>query len=197
MKKLIFALCLFCSTAAMAQIEVGLKGGAMLTNTEVVNTDTLPGTDPRLSFLLGGYMNIPLSSRFSMQPELLYANKGGKNLYRHYINLPLMLQYKVTDRFKVEAGPEIGYLLGTSSRFVFGSSIRSYETINEFDLGINIGANYTLTDRLNIGLRYNYGIYDTYEPPQRFSFGSNISELPDYNVQNRSLQLSVGWKLGR
>lgn len=194
MKKLIFsfALLVFLSSAATAQVQFGLKAGAMWSNTTVIDADSLSGTDAKVSYLLGGFLNIPINSKFSVQPELLYANKGNENFNRHYINLPIMLQYNVIDRLKIEVGPEIGYLLGSSS-----GNTRSYDT-KDLDIGINLGVSYDILDKLNIGLRYNMGIIDTHEfQTSRFGFGSDPENLPNYNVQNRTLQLSVGWKLGR
>lgn len=198
MKKLIFSFALIAllSSAATAQVKFGLKAGAMLSNTTVIDADSLPGTDAKVSYLLGGFMNIPINSKFSVQPELLYANKGGGNIYRHYITLPVMLQYKVIDKLKVEVGPEIGYLLGAYSGSSFGN-VRSSDT-KDLDIGINVGVSYDVLDRLSVGLRYNMGIIDTHKfQTSRFGFGSDPENLPNYNVQNRTLQLSVGWKLGK
>ncbi|MEK6481780.1 porin family protein [Catalinimonas sp. 4WD22] len=204
MKKLIFsfALLVFLSSAATAQVKFGLKAGAMWSNIATIAPDSLSGLGPeKLSYLVGGFMNIPINAKFSVQPELLYANKGWKNFYRHYINLPLMLQYKITDRLKIEAGPEVGYLLGATSGSMFSNFYnRTHNYTSDFDLAINIGASYDLTDRLNIGLRYNHGVLDSYKfETSRFSFSdTNLADFfSDYNIQNRTLQLSVGWKLGK
>jgi len=194
MKKLIFSLVLLTllSSAAMAQVEFGLKAGAMLSNTKVIDADSLPGTDAKVSFLMGGFLNIPINDKFGVRPELLYANKGNENYNRHYINLPIMLQYNLIDKLKIEVGPDIGYLLGPSS-----GNTRSNDT-KDLDIGINLGVSYDILDKLNIGLRYNMGIIDTHEfQTSRFGFGSDPENLPKYNVQNRTLQLSVGWKLGK
>ncbi|WPP53444.1 porin family protein [Catalinimonas niigatensis] len=204
MKKLIFsfALCLLLSSAATAQVTFGLKAGGMLSNTALVEPDSLSGSgDAKISYLLGGFMNVPINDKFSIQPELLYANKGGKDFYQHYINLPVMLQYNLTDKFKLEAGPEISYLLASYSQWydLNGNRSNRYRQhfTKDFDISINVGVSYALLDRLNIGLRYNMGIVDTYAPEKaRFGFGSTI-ERPEYNIKNRTLQLSVGWKLGK
>lgn len=111
---LTFAFLMLLFTAAQAQVEFGVKAGGMLSQTSVLDPDSLSGmTDAKISYLLGGFVNIPISASFSVQPELLYANKGHKNFYQHYLNLPIMLQYHLTDRLKLEAGPEVGYLLAT------------------------------------------------------------------------------------
>ncbi len=198
MKKLLFSLslCMLLSATAMAQIRVGLKAGAMLSNTVVIDADSLPGSDAKISYLVGGFLNIPINSKFSVQPELLYANKGGKDYNRHYINLPIMLQYKLIDKLKVEVGPELGYLFRSYSEFSFDNN-RSFDN-KDLDVGINFGVSYDVLEKLNIGLRYNMGIIDTHDFNQaRFGLGSSDYIYPDFNVQNRTLQLSVGWKLGK
>ncbi|MEK6481781.1 porin family protein [Catalinimonas sp. 4WD22] len=195
MKKLIFSfvLLVFLSSAAMAQVQFGLKAGAMWSNTVLVEPDSLSGSyDAKISYLLGGFMTIPISSKFNVQPEVFYASKGDQYTNRHYINLPVMLQYQVINKLKVEVGPEIGYMLAAYSKFP-GSEARSRWDIEDFDIGINVGASYAILDRWIIGLRYNMGIYNTHGY-RSFVAGSG---LPDYNIQNRTLQLSVGWKLGK
>lgn len=198
MKKLIFsfALLVLLSSTAMAQVKIGLKAGVMLSGTALIEPDTLENlSDTKVSYLLGGFMTIPINSKFSIQPELLYANKGSENFYNHYVNLPIMLQYELIDRLSIEAGPEIGYLLASYSGSSFGNTRR--HDFEDFDISINVGVSYALLDRLNIGLRYNMGISDAYAPEQaRFGFGSPIGR-PEYNIQNRTLQLSIGWKLGK
>ncbi len=195
---------LLLATAATAQVQVGLKAGSILADiaTEIEGSSISDTSEPKLSYMAGGFASLPFNEKIGMQVELLYTNKGNKastieyktNL--HYINLPVLLQYKITDKLKVEAGPEIGYLLGAYSRDLSRQTSFEFNTIKDFDVGINAGVSYDLSEKLLLGLRYNLGVYDISK-----DITANDPEGNPYifrtNAQNRGLQLSVGLKLFR
>jgi hypothetical protein len=76
-----------------------------------------------LSFHAGGFVNVPISDKFSIQPELLYSAQGenGKSidvtLQNDYINLPVMDKFYVSNNFTIEAGPQIGLLLSAKIKY--------------------------------------------------------------------------------
>lgn len=84
----------------------------------------------KLGFHAGAFVNIPLSEKFALQPEVLYNQLGSKNVVSssevttgattvktkqdysktlNYVSVPLMLQMKPTKNFYIEAGPEFSY----------------------------------------------------------------------------------------
>ncbi|MEK6481779.1 porin family protein [Catalinimonas sp. 4WD22] len=202
MKKLTFFICAgicLLSLSAAAQITYGLKAGAMLSNTITLDEGEIDftNTDPKLSYLAGGFVLLSFSEKLSLQPELLYVNKGGgkledegafsDNSYLHYLSLPIMLQYEVVSKLKLGAGPEFSYLLDV------GESERS--GIKDLDIAVNAGFSYALFQRWLVDLRYSLGVYDISE---EFRWADPNDPLAfDAKTINRSLQLSVGWKLGR
>ncbi|UCG60378.1 MAG: outer membrane beta-barrel protein [Candidatus Zixiibacteriota bacterium] len=56
------------------KLEIGLRGGVSWAR--FVGQDNNPNADPRKGFTLGGYARIPISSRFSLQPDVAYTQKG-------------------------------------------------------------------------------------------------------------------------
>ncbi len=195
MKKLVcsFALVLSLGSAASAQVAFGLKAGPMLARTHASLGDSVSRfTDAKASFVAGAFLRVPLFAKASLQAELLYAKKGTDPTDLNYINLPLMLQYEAFPSFRVEAGVEAGYLLKINKeRSANGFKTRRLTGYTNWDVGINLGASYDFLERLNVGLRYNIGVYDIYDPQVKISYGD--VRIPNYNVKNHTLQLTVGY----
>mgnify|MGYP001060452550 CR=1 FL=1 len=113
---IITSLCTFLSLVASAQVEFGIKAGPMLANIVTRDLDTLDfdNTDPKVSYLLGAFVSIAVADKFSLQAELLYANKGRGRIEEddlsnslHYLSLPVLLQYEVLHGLRVGLGPEL------------------------------------------------------------------------------------------
>lgn len=99
----------------------------------------------------GGFVNLQISEHSIFQMELEFFQKGSREnpdstnnydqyLFRlNYIELPVLYQYVVNKRFKIEAGPSLGFLVGY------------YEEKDSYEIkGGNRPAN--LTFQLNAGL---------------------------------------------
>lgn len=105
---------------------------------------------------IGGFVEIKISDKFVIQPEVLYSGQGSDSdegsFNLTYINVPLMAKYYVADKFNLEAGPQIGFL--TSAKIKMdGNSIDSKRLFNSTDFGINFGAGYDFTQKLSAGIR--------------------------------------------
>jgi hypothetical protein len=184
-----------CSTV-FAQIEFGIKAGPMLSNVITQDYDTISFTRPnqRISSVAGFFATIGLSDNLTLQPELLYANKGigpfdrrfGRTEGLHYLNIPVMFQYNLWRGLNLGLGPELGILLN-----------RDLTLVNDFDLGLNVGASYALTDRWLIDIRYNRGLVDNSNAQVVTAIDPVTTEFTTINPKstNRSLQLTVGYRL--
>ena len=210
MKKLTFILLfsLLVSSSLFAQVSVGIKAGGALSG-HAIEGDSQGEGDFKPTYLGGVFVSVPLTDNFSLQPEVLYINKGNQggipgftqryNL--HYINLPIMLQYHVLDRLTVELGPELGYLLSTgdNSGFVISNTPsfddRLLASYQDLDVALNVGVGYMLSDRWSVNVRYNLGIRDISDD---FTFDFGFQDEPvlySNTTYNRSVQLSVGFRL--
>ena len=175
--------------------KFGVKGG--------VNFATLSGDVENESsivgFNVGGFAEIKISDKFSVQPELLYSTQGAKfeysefgNTYKEtlklaYLNLPVMAKYYVAPKFSLEAGPQIGFLLSAKDEYSgegMSGSANVKDNFNSIDFGLNFGAGFDFTDNFSAGIRYNLGL-------------SNIADTEagdDTKVTSNVLSLSVGYK---
>jgi len=140
-----------------------------------------------------GTRNAPL---YSLNDAVLdSAFSGGSVAAKlQYFDVPILLKYRFRNNFSLEGGAMLGLLHKASDEFtntVQDDDDLSYkrdvrDAYHPLDAGIMIGAGYRLLggDGINLGVRYYYGLVDTYiddSTPNRF---------------NRSLYFTVGIPIG-
>ena len=162
-------------SAARAQgsdVSLGLKVGGSLT--DVVGTDA-PTYEKLFGFHGGIFANIGIADMVAFQPELLYSQKGARQLRAttnpmerdaierlDYLDVPLALHVNAKGLF-FEAGPQVGFLLAAKSKSGNASSDVKY-LYNTFDFGYLAGLGYQRKEGLGIGLRYNGGFTKVEKP---------------------------------
>nr|WP_294789115.1 porin family protein [uncultured Flavobacterium sp.] len=192
MKKIVLsaiAIMAFAFTNAQST-RFGVKGGLNLSTVvggDVDNTKSLVG------FHVGGLAEIHVVEKFYIQPEILFSAQGTKadgglggdaTFKLNYLNIPVVAKYYIVDKkFNVEAGPQLGVLLSAK---VEGEDIKDYT--RSVDFGFNVGAAYSFTDNLSIGLRYTIGLSPLSD--------EDIDNTDDYydSAKNSNLQLSLAYK---
>lgn len=214
MKKiLLFAsFTVFALTTIQAQeMSFGVKGGLNFAKVSYSESEA-PKMDMLTSFHIGAFLEYPITSEFSIQPELLYSAQGAKysesesyegmtysvemKLKLAYLNIPVMAKYYVMDNLSLEAGPQIGLLLsakadGKMSYSGMGDGVsESYsqdvkDNFKKIDIGVGLGASYHLDMGISIGARYVLGLADISDDGE----GSG-------SVKNNVIQVSVGYTFG-
>lgn len=179
------------------EVKFGVKAGVNFANL----TGDVDDASMKVGFNVGGFAEIKVSDKFSVQPELLYSTQGAKEkesgfgytsetkLTLGYLNIPVMAKFYVAEKFSLEAGPQVGFLLNAKGKYEEtsgGVTVSGEDDLkSEFesiDFGVNFGAGYNFTENLSAGLRYNVGL-------------SNIAkDSGDYKVNNSVLSLSLGYK---
>ncbi|MBM1105374.1 PorT family protein [Aurantibacter crassamenti] len=159
----------------------GVKGGLNLASIGGNSYASLGGISSKVGFHIGGVVEIPISEKMAVQPELLYSSQGskwsyygsGNNLNLDYVNLPVLAKYYVIKGLSAEAGPLVGLLLSTNA---------AKEDFKSLDIAFGIGASYKIGDNLFAGLRYNKGIM-------------NVNNDATYNGtnQNNVFQVFAGY----
>ena len=205
MKKIILtAAAVFAFSFANAQdVKYGAKAGLNFANL----TGDVEDASMKIGFNLGGFAEIKISDKFSVQPELLYSTQGAKfegsdeessfesKFNLSYLNIPIMAKYYVSEKFSLEAGPQIGLLLSAKAKSEVTTSFEGEsvtvsaeadikEEFESIDFGFNLGAGYDFSEKVFAGLRYNVGL-------------SNIAKTEagdDYKVSNSVISLSVGYR---
>jgi hypothetical protein len=179
----VLAVFLLSSVANAQHVNFGIKGGLNLYN---VKNDNDVKFDNSIGFHLGLLAHIHLTERFAMQPEVVFSTQGANtsigsikgDLNLDYINIPLMFQSMFDNGFRLQAGPQVGFLINAKSRV---GNVNS-EVKNDFsklDLGVGVGMSYVYPPSgFGFDARYNIGL-------------NNINEGGSVNSNNRGLQLGV------
>lgn len=183
MKKsiLVIAIALFGFNVASAQESplFGVKGGINLSNFSGDGIDSYNNPSGRTAFNLGLLAEIPLSDRFSIQPEVLYSGQGYDIADRNdandieyqldYINVPVLAKFYVTDGLSLEAGPQVGFLVNSeidynpSNPNDNNSISLNEDQFNTVDLSVALGASYKFNGGFFVSARYNAGLSDIYD----------------------------------
>jgi hypothetical protein len=163
--RLLLIFFLFGSAAASAQsFHAAVKGGITATQ---VSGDNLAGFD-QLGGVLGGVVGIPISGKVDLNLEILFAQKGSRKkaypdkgdyteylLRLNYIEIPLLLQYKHSKRFALEAGPAIGVLVSYKEENELGPFVWSEpRPFDKLELSAAVGMLYNLTENWSIVSRF-------------------------------------------
>ncbi len=166
--------------------KFGLKGGLNLSN---LNYSNNTDSDWRPGFHLGGLAHIHLTPSFSLQPEIYYSGQGANNLPwvgnqrmdlgLHYVNVPVLMQYNFANGFRLQGGPQVGFLVGVSDKVndVEQNQLTtgSFKTV---DFSIPLGLSYLGTSGFGIDTRFNIGLTRVRDVPihmaknQVFQFGA-------------------------
>jgi len=209
MKKVLFAaVAVFAFGAANAQdMSFGAKAGLNVSNL----TGDIEDTKSLLGAHVGVFAEFKITDKFSFQPELLYSMQGAKTEYTEvegdsysykeeekiklsYINIPLMAKFYVSEKFSLEAGPQIGFLMSAKSDYEISETIDGDTTsfsdeddikdnLKGIDFGLNLGLSYDFTENLFAGARYNLGLSDI-----------NDTDAENFEIKNSGFQVSVGFR---
>lgn len=215
------------SQHASAQVAVGLKGGVNLNFLKVEygsggsGVTSEPDTKASgLGFLAGAYLNTTGGGNSGFLMEVVYSRRNSSESYNYtltstgssststyvgkidytfqYIQIPLLVCAKPTERLAVHFGAAAAFLQGVSSRdigthtFSSGSSgtfSSTYDKKTSTDKNLNkviasvvIGADYEPILGLHGGLRFLYDLVDA-------------DKTSDITATGSELQFSVGYDL--
>jgi hypothetical protein len=189
----VLLVCVLLAQASMAQFRLGIKAGANITKVDGVSFRD----EFRYGYHLGGFMEIGLGKKWSLQPEVLFnqyqtrADSSFRNVYENavdfaqykdvklnYLTIPLMLNYKVGSLLTLQAGPQFGILMDQSKNLVQNGK----QAFSGGDLSMAGGAVITIA-KIRLSGRYFAGL-------------NNISDISDQNKwKNQGFQLSLGFAL--
>lgn len=187
----------------------GLKGETINTFNNLIDlTDGYAETRNRTGFYAGGYVQIPLSDRVSIESGAYYSQKGyslkgdftiGKNdflnasasatLQSHYIDVPLLVNVNLTEGLFVYGGPQVSYLVnnnldvraGALGINVLRKDFDVTSAFNRADISLVGGAGYQFENGFSINAGYDHGLQPV----------DNNNMLKSYN---RTVKVGVGFR---
>ncbi len=182
--------------------KIGVKGGVNFTNLYV---DEVTDENMKAGINLGLFAKIPVTRGFSVQPEVLYSNKGAKVAYNNsliggeyrfnlnYLEVPVLAVFNLGKNFNIHAGGYAAYL--TSANIKAEDNGHSNEAIveydendfNRFDYGLVGGLGFDVKG-FTLGARYNYGLNQVGEKSNSF-----MSNTVLRNAKNSGFNVYVGY----
>ena len=170
-----------------AQAKYGLKGGLNISN---LGGSDIEDNKAKIGFHLGGYVDVPVHTNLSVQPELTFSTQGCKfedsddlryNL--NYLNIPVMAKYNFPAGVSIETGPQLGILLSAKAKNDdYSENIK--DNLKGTSFYWNFGLGYQPAgSQFGANIRYNLGL-------------SRLDEDGDAEVFNRVWQIGVFYQLG-
>ncbi|MDH6253731.1 opacity protein-like surface antigen [Chryseobacterium sp. H1D6B] len=224
MKKLFLGLAMAAGTLVFAQeqkkqvqtgaVRFGIKAGG---NAASFSEQELSIKIMKLGFHAGGFVNIPISQKFSIQPEVLYNQLGAENVdvavaaasekikgYKaslNYISVPLMIQMRPTRNFYIEAGPEFSYFLNGKIKgeraVVTGTADGATVVVTE---SYSEDINKDTINKLNVGLGLGLGYDFSNHLGMNARYVNSLTDIAkdrldgQNTVNNRVFQLGLNYK---
>lgn len=164
-------------------IRYGIKVGVNASNTSTGFGSGPSFKDPKSKFgaVAGFIVNIPLTYRLTLQPELTYSLEGSKQqgippnassstftdiylMKLNFVNFPVMLQYNDEESgLYLEAGPQLNWIVSSkletkvnTENVSTGTNFKGY--FNSRMLSVGMGAGINLINNIGFGARYIMGI---------------------------------------
>jgi hypothetical protein len=197
MRKISLALALiFISFIAGAQTpKFGLKAGLNIAD---ISSDAGTKFNNKLGLNAGLLAHIHLSPQFALQPEVVYSAQGGKYSYQpnplssateehelglDYINIPLNFQYMFDNGFRLQTGPQVGFLINVKDKYN-GQETEFFNSddFNNVDFSWTAGLGYLSQTGFGIDARYNFGL-------------SNVNEGAGAKLKNNVIQVGLFYLL--
>ena len=179
-KTAIFAgLLLILFTATAQQAHFGLKGGVNISQLHFNNNTS---SDSKVGVNLGVLAHIHASKTWAVQPELLYSLEGaqkvgnsGINYNLNYLNVPVLLQYMFDNGFRLEGGPQIGFLLNAKRKA--GDVTVDDDGFKTTAFSIPLGVGYLTSSGVGLDARYVFGLSNINDSENGPVIQSNVFQL--------------------
>jgi hypothetical protein len=182
--------------ASAQEMSWGIKGGVNFANLETEADSELAPLDMRIGIVAGVFFTVPIGGLFSIQPEILYSQKG--NAFDipelavegateiDYLETPILVRVgrwrTGGTTFNAFAGPSLGFKVrarATAEGAGERESIDISDDIETFDFGVVFGGGVEF-GRFVVDGRYTWGL-------------SNLSKADDdLKVTNRVISIMGG-----
>jgi hypothetical protein len=194
----LFFAAFLCTAIANAQFNIGLKG--------VINASSIKiqgsSYDARIGFAGGPYAEYYLSRELGISAELLYNEKGARDMSTgteiktnlNYLSVPILFYFEPVQNLKLGLGPELAFLLSAKAK---GDSINTVDVkkyFQSFDKAIAFGGSYGF-GRIGFSARYIAGFDGitniTYTDPD------SGQEMTKKTGRNNVFQFAISLKLNK
>ena len=189
-KKLLFIILLFTVLInAQERPKPGIKTGLNITN--ITNTNY----DFKQDFYVGGFLTLPFSNFYILQPELIYSRQGAKLRFNGSSSSKIEIDYfslAIANKFLIFKKSNFYAVIGTFIDFKINDNLESswediFFIIFNWDIGIFMGLEYELSQNFGVEFRYKRGFADLPKIDQTYQDGKQ---------SNTVYQIGLKYKFG-
>jgi opacity protein-like surface antigen len=154
-------------TAETSFKRFGFQAGINISNMNFNIGDPAPAIKTNASwqtgFTFGFQLKVPLTKKLLIQPEYSYSQRNGSNqtvetTYTiNYFSLPILLNYQLSPRFNILAGPQFEVTTNASSS-TNGENSNITHDVEERGFGIVGGLEFTVIKSFFLSARYLDGL---------------------------------------
>ncbi len=186
--RMLLAATLITGSVNAQHVNIGIKGGL---NVYSLKSDNGLNYDSKLGFNAGLLGHIHLTKMIALQPEIVYSAEGAKStsagveskVSLGYINVPVLVQYMFDNGFRLQLGPQVGFLTSAKTETNnVTSDIKDKLTSADFSISGGVGYVHPASG-IGVDARYNLGV-------------SNINKNSNVTSNNRGFQLGVFYLFG-
>jgi hypothetical protein len=183
--------------------EIGIKGGLTFADIpnfgDVLDDEGFEAVKRRTGLVIGGHVGIPLAGLFTLQPEVLYTQRGVEadlpfvdetfKFNLDYLDVPVLLRVGPSSGFQFLVGPSFNFNTGATikSEGIVEGDEDFKDDVEDVEVGLVLGGGY-YGGLLVVEGRYQEGL-------------TNIAKFEEFEFEedyrNRSFTLLVGVRFGR
>lgn len=159
-------------TGGMRGIKFGVRGGMTISNLDF-DGNPIDINKHRNSMYIGFVTQIGLSRTLAVIPELQFSAEGAnkEDLHLDYIQLPVILQFRISEKIKFGLGPQVGLNIPKVD-----------DNLTDLAFSGVAALEYKINYVMFADVRYNYGFTNIFDS--------------DYvaSAKNRTVQIGIGYK---
>ena len=201
-------------------INYGVQAGYVYANAHAakISDNSVKMFNPLHSFSINGYVEYKFSGVWGIAAEPGFIRKGGVvdgenhhldrfDLKLNYVQLPILVNIYLNDKFFISFGPEFAYLMNQNLKLPslpdsYTPLEKEYYKIftpfkdNAFEVSAMIGVNYSITKKIDLGLRYSRSFTPFSETTfinHRYPIGAGI--IGHSNVYNQYFQFIISYRI--
>jgi len=182
----------------VTKVKYSMSGGLLgAVNLSEFRTDNDANTrvdyNSRAGWAFGGWLNFPVTSGFSIEPQLMYSSlrfhtnntNTGLLLYDgklRYISVPVLLKFSAGEAIGITVGPQIDFLASSEDN----NNVAVNDDFKKTSLGLSAGLELFPHKAVSLFGRYVFGLSNADDR-------TNHSATMDYKIQN--LQFGLKFRL--
>lgn len=136
-------------------------------------------------FFVGAFMDISISEKFSIQPELLFSLVSTDGESGSMLLVPILGKYHLADKFNFQFGPFLDYSLEEDA-----------DGVKKLGIGLATGLAYEVNDNFSLFLRYSLGLNNRIESYEFTidSPGDPLLTNLDFKTKLNFFLVGIGYK---